>query len=262
MPYATSLAEIERQMQLPELVEFLPWDSEFFGHRIARIKPNQLDPAAGAEILRWCAGERIDCLYFLADPSSASTVAWAEEARFRLLDIRTTLHCDLQTAAASGPAPAVSARVAPFSRGHLPALRRIARVSHRDSRFYWDQNLREKSDDFFEAWIAKSCEDYADMVLVAELEGAAAGYITLDYSSPRDSRIGLFAVGRQARARGIGQQLVRCGLEWLRSQGAVESRVVTQGRNLAALKLYQKAGFRVETLQLWYHLWLSGPQFP
>jgi len=259
-------------MGLHPLVEFLSWDSEFFGYRIARIKPGQLDAAAGGDILQWCSGERIDCLYFLADPSSAAALAWAEDSGFRLLDIRTTLHCDLRKALASGPAsadpaprgptPEGPARVAPFRPAHLPALRRIARISHRDSRFFWDPNLRGKSGDLFETWIAKSCEDYADMVLVAELGGAAAGYITLDYSSPSDNGIGLFAVGPEARGRGIGQQLVRCGLEWLRSQGAAESRVVTQGRNLGALKLYQKAGFRVESLQLWYHLWLGGPQAP
>jgi dTDP-4-amino-4,6-dideoxy-D-galactose acyltransferase len=247
-------------MRLHELVEFLPWDSEFFGCRIARIKPNQLDPAAGRVILEWCSGERIDCLYFLADPASAPALAWAEDSGFRLLDIRTTLRCDLQTAHSAVNVPAGAVGITPFSAGHLPALRRIARTSHRDSRFYWDANLRDKSDDLFETWIAKSCEDYADMVLVAELDGAAVGYITLDYSSPGDSRIGLFAVGPEARGRGIGQQLVRCGLQWLRSRGATESRVVTQGRNLGALKLYQRAGFRVEALQLWYHLWLSSTQ--
>jgi hypothetical protein len=174
------------------------WDSEFFGRRIARVKPNTVDPAAGHEILQWCAGERIECLYFLADPSSATALPWAEDAGFRLLDIRTTLHCGLPAAQSSGPAASTAARITPFHSGHLLALRHIARGSHRDSRFYWDAGLRHKSDDLFETWIVKSCEDYADMVLVAELDGAAAGYITLDYSSPTDSRVGLFAVGPEA----------------------------------------------------------------
>jgi dTDP-4-amino-4,6-dideoxy-D-galactose acyltransferase len=247
-------------MEPQQLVEFLSWDSEFFGCRIARIKPGILDAAAGAGILRWCSAERIDCLYFLADPSSAASLSWAEDNGFRLLDIRTTLHCDLPAVLAAGPGPGGPALVAPCNPGQLPALRRIARLSHRDSRFFWDPHLRAKSDELFETWIAKSCEGYADMVLVAELDGAAAGYITLHYSSAQDSTIGLFAVGPEARGRGVGIQLVRGGLEWLRSQGASGSRVVTQGRNLGALKLYQRAGFRVESLQLWYHLWLGGPQ--
>jgi ribosomal protein S18 acetylase RimI-like enzyme len=260
MPSAQSLEETERSGRAHELVEFLRWDSAFFGYRIARVKPNQLDPDDGREILQWCSQEQMDCVYFLADPASASALAWAADSGFRLLDIRTTLRCDLLEVQPKAPPSAPCAAIAPFKNGHLPALRRIARASHRDSRFYWDANLRDKSDVLFETWITKSCEDYADMVLVAELDGAAAGYITLDYASPTDSRIGLFAVDQRARGRGIGCQLVHCGLKWLRSQGAVQSSVVAQGRNLAALKLYQKAGFRVETLQLWYHLWRSNPQ--
>jgi RimJ/RimL family protein N-acetyltransferase len=242
-------------MPQPERVKFLDWDSEFFGCRIARVTSHDLDPAEGRLILEWCARERIDCLYFLADPASAGAAAWAQDSGFRLADIRATLHMDFQPSARNVKAAAPAARVAPCRPNDLPALRRIARISHRDSRFYWDSNLRPKSDDLFETWIAKSCEDFAAMVLVAEVDGAAAGYITLDYTSPSDSRIGLFAVGPAARGRGVGQQLVRCGLEWLRSQGAEQSRVVTQGRNRGALRLYQKAGFRLEDLKLWYHLW-------
>jgi len=31
--------------------------------------------------------------------------------------------------------------------------------------------------------------------------------------------------------------------------------VVTQGRNLAAQRLYQRNGFVTASLQLWYHRW-------
>jgi dTDP-4-amino-4,6-dideoxy-D-galactose acyltransferase len=242
-------------MQQQDLVEFLPWDSEFFGCRIARVKANDPDPAAGRVILDWCAAEELDCLYFLADPASAAAVTWAEDSGFGLVDIRATLHLDLQALLPHPPVAKPAASVAPSKPGDLPVLRQIARLSHRDSRFYWDPNLRARSDDLFETWIARSCEDFAGIVLVAQFDGAAAGYITLDYTSPSDSRIGLFAVGPGTRGRGVGQQLVRCGLEWLRSQGAEQCRVVTQGRNRGALRLYQKAGFRVEDLKLWYHLW-------
>jgi dTDP-4-amino-4,6-dideoxy-D-galactose acyltransferase len=245
-----------------DLVELLPWDSEFFGCRIARVKTNQVGPESGARILQWCAEEQIDCLYFLADLTGSESTAWAEDAGFRLIDLRTTLTFDQRTAGPAGGSATTAARVSPAGPVDLPALRRIARVSHRDSRFYWDVNLKHKSDDLFETWIAKSCEDYADMVLVAKLDGAPAGYITLNYSAPNDSGIELFAVGPEVRGRGVGRQLLSCGLDWLRSKGALESHVVTQGRNVSALQVYQKAGFRVENLQLWYHLWLGRPQVP
>lgn len=245
-----------------DLVEFLPWDSEFFGRRIAKIKPNDFDAAAGRRVLEWCARERIECLYFLADPSAAEAMAWVQEAGFRVMDIRATLRIDVRAAGSAGNFGVEAANVAPCQPGDLAALRRIARVSHRDSRFYADPSLRGAAGDLFETWIRKSCEGYADAVFVAERDGAPAGYITLHYSSPSDSRIGLFAVDPQARGRGIGRRLIGRGLEWLCAQGASESRVVTQGRNRGALRLYQNAGFRVESLQLWYHLWLNRPQIP
>ncbi len=248
-------------MMQSDLVEFLPWDSEFFGCRIARVRPGPVDAAASGKILEWCAAEAIECLYFLADPMSAEAVAWAEASGFGLLDIRTTLCFDFQVVQPAVPPAAGAARVAPFEPDDLPALRRIARVSHHDSRFYWDPNLRAKSADLFETWIVKSTETFADLVLVARIENAAAGYITLNYAAPNDNGIGLFAIGPDARSRGVGRQLLHCGLEWLRSRGAVESRVVTQGRNRGALRLYQRAGFRVDSLDLWYHLWLH-PQVP
>jgi ribosomal protein S18 acetylase RimI-like enzyme len=33
--------------------------------------------------------------------------------------------------------------------------------------------------------------------------------------------------------------------------------VVTQGRNVAAQRLYQRAGFVTASTQLWYHRWLD-----
>jgi ribosomal protein S18 acetylase RimI-like enzyme len=34
--------------------------------------------------------------------------------------------------------------------------------------------------------------------------------------------------------------------------------VVTQGRNIASQRLYQKHGFVTQSIQLWYHRWTSA----
>jgi ribosomal protein S18 acetylase RimI-like enzyme len=41
-------------------------------------------------------------------------------------------------------------------------------------------------------------------------------------------------------------------------QGAKKIRVATQGANVAALKLYEKAGFRVCDVKIWFHKWFSA----
>ena len=112
----------------------------------------------------------------------------------------------------------------------------------------------------YETWIRRSCEGYADAVLVAETGGGPAGYITCHLSgSPPAGSIGLVGVGGDARGAGTGTTLVGAAIEWFQGRGVQEVSVVTQGRNLAAQRLYQRAGFRIQAVELWYHKWFPAP---
>jgi RimJ/RimL family protein N-acetyltransferase len=46
-------------------------------------------------------------------------------------------------------------------------------------------------------------------------------------------------------------------LQWFADQGMDSMEVVTQGRNVAAQRLYQKCGFATKEVQLWYHHWFG-----
>lgn len=232
--------------------EFLDWDSRFFGLRIARLAESLLTPESVACALSWCLSNQIDCLYFLADSGSAETVRLAEDNAFRLVDIRLTLENSMRAAAASSPA------VRPFQPMDAAPLRAIARVSHRDSRFYYDARFSSRRcDDFYETWIERSFDGWADAVLVAEWQGSPAGYISC-HLSPEAGSIGLFAVAREYRQKGLGHQLVAAALEYFRQKGLNRATVVTQGRNVASQRVYQHAGFVTRSVQLWYHLWLKA----
>jgi len=229
---------------------FLDWDSNFFDRRIARANANRLTPELLPQIERWCDAERIDCLYFLADSADPETVKLAEEAGFHLVDVRVTLAHDLPEIAPDH----VSTGVRPFQPADLPRLKEIARVSHRDSRFYYDQNFPEPlGDRLYETWIENSTRGYAQAVLVAEHQARPAGYITCH--SAGGGQIGLFAVAQEAQGQGLGQQLVLAALQWFRRQGASGVTVVTQGRNVRGQRRYQKCGFSTRSLELWYHYW-------
>jgi len=236
---------------------FLDWDSEFFGRRVARANGHRLTAESLRQIQSWCNSERIDCLYFLADSADAETVKLAEEARFHLVDVRVTLGLEMEELA-PGPGPAC---VRPFQPADLPGLRAIARVSHRDSRFYYDRNLPDSlCDSLYETWIANSVQGYAQAVLVGEYQSQPAGYITCHLSAP-PGQIGVFAVAPEAQGRGLGQQLVLSALRWFQQQGVSEVTVVTQGRNVRGQRLYQKCGFSTRAAELWYHYWpgFAGP---
>jgi dTDP-4-amino-4,6-dideoxy-D-galactose acyltransferase len=135
----------------------------------------------------------------------------------------------------------------------------LAARSHYDSRFYADGRFpKDGCDRLFRTWIERSCTDhsFAQAVFVPEVEGKPAGYITLGVKNGIGD-IGLIAVEQCYRGQGIGNALLFRSLEWFRNQGVRKVEVVTQGRNINALRMYEKAGFRLESMRLWFHWWRS-----
>ena len=209
-------------------------------------------------VLTWCADEAIDCLYFLADADDAATVSLAERHQFALVDLRVTL---ASTVTEGGPAcrELDEHGVRPAREADIPALRAIARVSHRDSRFYFDGHFPEsRCDALYETWIENSCRGYADAVLVAEVAAQPAGYISCHLTEAGVGQIGLVGVGERAQGRGLGRALVLAALGWFARHHAGEVSVVTQGRNVRAQRLYQRCGFVTQSVQLWYHRWFDA----
>ncbi len=233
--------------------EFLPWDSDFFGKRIARVTTNRLTPDVGRAVSAWAGANRIDCVYFLADLADPVTLRVAAREGFDLVDVRVTLEWQ---PAIPAPPVGVAPPVRPAIAADVEALKRIARESHRDSRFYADGRFDPaRCDELFAVWIEKSCAGFADVVFVAEVDGRLAGYITGRSAGERDGEIGLVAVAKTAQGCGCGRALAASVLSWFANRNATRVRVVTQGRNSAALAFYQRNGFRVASIGLWFHRW-------
>lgn len=231
---------------------FLSWDSDFWEVRVASITQRTLTEALLAEVGVWCADQQIDLLYFLAAANDATTVRLAENNQFHLTDIRVTFEHALRDIPDDLP-PAVRSSVS----SDIPALCAMARTSYLDSRFYYDTQVpKEKADALYETWITNSCNGYADTVLIAEFNDQPVGYITCHIKDQVGS-IGLAGVGEAARGRGIGRVLVDAALCWFAQHGMVQVTVVTQGRNIAAQRLYQRAGFVTQSIGLWYHRWFE-----
>ncbi len=185
-----------------------------------------------------CRANAIDLLYFLADSDDPPTIRLAEDHGFRLVDLRVTLDRTLQV-----PAHAPQYAVRTAQPGDLPALRAMARAGFRQSRFYADPHIPAgRAGALYEIWVDKRLNDPTSRVLVVDTDGEAAGFITCLFDGA-DGAIDLFSVGEAARGRGIGQALVQGALAWFGEQGAQRASVVTQGRNIAALRLYQRCGF-------------------
>ena len=234
--------------------QFLEWDSQFFGCRIGSVRGRQLSVPVLSEIDGWRKTQRIDCLYFLADFEDPETIRLAENNFFRLVDIRLTL----SLAFSSLPQMPLTAAIRMSHSQDIPALRAIARSSHTSSRFYFDPNFpRDRCDALYETWIEKSCSGDADVVFVPEVEGEPAGYVSCHLKPDQTGLIGLVGLAPEARGKDVGTELVLEALHWFRTKNVNKVTVVTQGRNVAAQRVYQRCGFCTQSLQLWYHRWYS-----
>ena len=241
----------------PEPVEYLDWDSRFFGRRIARVRGHHLNDHLVAAILEWCSTQRIDCLYFLADAGDPRTVRLAERNAFDFVDIRTTFERSLEGL------PEESTLIRPARPDDLPQLKRITGQSFSDSRFYYDSHFdRPSCDELYATWIERSCQGYADCVLVADLNGQAAGYVTCRLGASQVGSIGLIAVDASSQGSGLGGRLLVSALHYFRNHGMTSVTVVTQGRNLKSQRLYQRCGFLTQSVGLWYHHWSDSQVAP
>jgi GNAT superfamily N-acetyltransferase len=209
-----------------------------------------MTPSLLEQVDRWAREQRVSCVYFLASGEDSASAHAAEDGGFRLMDLRTELRRD---AAAERVEGLRSARDADREK-----LRAIARTSHGITRFYADPRFPDdRCDDFYATWIDRSLEGWAQAVLVADAGDAPAGYVSVHLDGDHGS-IGLIAVDAAARGRGLGEALARGAVGWCAREGATTMSVVTQGRNAAALRTFERAGFRAHSVGLWFHKWYDG----
>lgn len=245
-------------MSTNTLCQHLNWDSDFFAVRIARINTHQLTEKNLQEANSWCAANKIDCLYFLADTNDNETIMLAERSEFHLVDLRITF--EKRMAAVTTDNISVTKGLIRLCEARdIEELRNIARNNHHDTRFYFDGHFsHERCDELYATWIERSFKDFADAVFIADSEGKAGGYITCHLREGNIGQIGLVGVGPALQGKGVGTLLVNHAICWFATQGIGKVTVVTQGRNVPAQRLYQKCGFLTQSFQLWYHKWFNN----
>ena len=235
----------------------LEWDSGFFGFKVARLDSTHLNPKILHKCIQWCKVNEIRCLYFLADSSDSQTTQIAEENSFRFVDIRVTYQVKLPTPQRADKW--TNGGIIRLSRTEdIPKLHAIARVSFQETRFYHDPHFpKHLCDRLYEIWIEKSCLDPTQAVFVADRQGEPVGFIACNQINRELGQIGLIGVAPEMQGQGVGRQLIQASLDWFEQQGLESAMVVTQGRNVPAQRLYQKKGFVIQSLQLWYHRWFD-----
>jgi dTDP-4-amino-4,6-dideoxy-D-galactose acyltransferase len=237
-----------------ELARLLDWDSTFWDVPIARVQGDRMTDERLAAIDTWCAERGVACAYFLARIDDPETTQAAERGGFFCTDVRVTLSMPLANRRDLAAPPATTREATAGDHAELAA---IARVSHETTRFYHDPRFdRDRCGELYVNWL-ESSYDTVDRVIVAEEEGRVAGYLTCEVENGTGA-IGLLAVAAQNRGHGLGAAMLSAGLERFEELGVEHSVVVTQARNIDALRLFGRAGYLVEAAHLWFHKWYDS----
>lgn len=236
----------------PGIGTLLPWDSDFFELHIARSETTE---STAQELRTWARQHDVDLLYHLADVDPASINDLVLNG-FRFVDLQMTFEVRLEKCGDTDNGDSIPV-VHPASGPDIDALLPLARTAHVDSRFFADKNLADRRcEDLYAAWLFNSFNGFADIVLVANSHGDPSGYVTLSKSGSQ-GRIGLIAVAEEHRGKGLGRELVRAAKQWCLGADVHTLKVVTQGRNIGAQRLYQGLGMRTSSVRAWFHLWPS-----
>lgn len=224
-------------------IEKVEWDSDFFGYKVGKI--NVKDEL----------NYNIDLINF-DDYKLVYLFSKFKLQNFDsiLLDEKVILNLNLIDQNIENDNNIVS-EFKDFSK--FPQLLDLAFQSGVYSRFKKDINfVNNEFERLYIKWITNSVVDKKSLVVfIYELDDKILGFVTVDKKSDTHASIGLIAVELNSRGQGIGVKLLNQVKNYLLNNGFQKLSLVTQGDNIPALKLYQKAGFYIEEKSFTYHIW-------
>lgn len=230
------------------LVEFLTWDTEFWGTRAARVHADNDDDLRLADAE--CADLGIRWASLLAPSAATSLVNSAIRVGYDMVDMRVALRMKLD--------PSIGKRsIETAAPDDTEPMASIAASAFPTSRFSVDPHLDDnRCADFYDTWLRNSVSgQMADAIVVSRHVGEIDGFMTVRTGQDHTGSLPLVAIRADRRGRGVGRRLLDDALAWFSAQECRELDVVTQLSNTPAIGLYESVGFRIVQSAIWLHRW-------
>ena len=237
-----------------EVCTLLEWDSRFWGFPVGRVNSSRLSVESLARVLDWCERFSIECLYFSADGSDKQTLSLAAEGGFHFVDMRI----ELEKRSGNVLIPQhefLSIRIA--TEADSQTLKYLASQSFEDTRFFKDRNFDPlRSRVLYEKWIEKDLLENDILIYTpSEDENDIFGFISCSVNALKKGRIGLLAVQPSLRGKGVARNLLTASDLFFGKREVTSIAVATQASNVAAIRLYEGAGFMTRETRVWFHRW-------
>jgi hypothetical protein len=235
---------------MPELIEPLAWDSEFFGVPIARAELTGATDEVLRAIEAEARAEGVACLYGSLDPSDEAVGYLVQTFGYRLVEVAITFDRPAMPFTPK-PSPTKVRRGKPDDLPDLePAIKTLAPWSRfaADPRFGTDAARR-----MHEAWMERAARDTDDerALYVAYDDDGITGMATFVRTPvPRVDTKGVTKLGT-----GAADALMVALFDW--AGGGPTQAGPCAARNIAPLRYLERCGFRVCRTRYLFHRWLD-----
>lgn len=248
---------LNRVTSILRLIDYMPWDSNFFGHEIFMLNTKSYTQAIKEKINIATGRKKIDLIYFLCPSSHVTSIDFALKDGFKCVDDRLTYlvkKFEFDESILDG-----NYCIKKSGYEDIARLEVIASQSKWTSRYFNDENFsRDQLKDFYSAWVKKSVTgDLDDLVFHIEDAGTIMGFVTIKKNGPNLGSIGLITVAEEAQGRRFGLKLAAYAVKTLlKDWGCAGVEVVTQKNNVPACRTYEKLGFKIFDNSTWMHKWI------
>lgn len=233
---------------MPEIIEPLDWDTEFFGFGIGRIESDQVSDA----VLRQAEAEAdehdITCAYLTLEPEDSATPVVLQRWGYRLVDVAMTMRRP-DTDFEAPPSPS---KVREGTLDDIEGLDEEIDVLGPWSRFGVDPRFGpDAARAMFRAWVERAARDDERMLSIAEDEDGVTGLSAHVRGDP--GRIDLMGVTRPGTR--ASDAMIQFFCDW------AETDSVDAGpcgaRNIAVLRMLERCGFGIVRCEYQFHRWFD-----
>ncbi|TAE74856.1 MAG: GNAT family N-acetyltransferase [Bacteroidetes bacterium] len=243
------------------MIEFLSWDTDFFGYKVGKIINNKTDIY---QIITEAKKEKYTLLYGFLNPNDIFQNEIYQKNNGFLADEKITFLQNVPNINPQNNPTEIYKRENLYeNKNESEDLISLALQSGEFSRFKIDKNFEQENlkqhtfEKLYTIWIENSVnKKIAKNVIIQQENQKIVGVLTLGIKNNR-ADIGILAVDNDYRGKKIGQNLILKAFEESKKLAQTQIQVVTQKANQNACYFYEKMGFMIEKTENIYHFWIK-----
>ena len=208
-----------------------------------------------SDITACLEGKAADAVFCFTDFHHANFRA-LQALDFDLISVRNTYERSIGQTFEVSEIPEVSLARASVAKERIQPfdLEALADVIGATSRYYKDARIaHEKAHAVYTTWLNNSVfNGYAAESILAFQGSRLVGIHTVKVKNDIGV-IDLIGVTPDMQGTGVGQALLKVGIEVMREKGATKVEVTTENENVQGSRFYQKYGFKLASMMVVWH---------